>query len=233
MWCGLWWGLFQPICYLLLFAPLLDSLNNVPGFPGGGTYNVFAPGLLVMMALLGAGFAGFNVLTLLRAGVVERLRVTPVSRFAILLSMVIRDVLTLLFQGTLLLGVALLLGFKPDWAGLPLLLALVVLLAATMAAFSYALALLVKDESALASSVNFISIPLLLLSGITLPLALAPTFIQNLGKGNPFAYAVDAARSLVNGNFGDASVLWAFGIFAVLASLTLLWATRSVRSATT
>ncbi|MGI8588264.1 MAG: ABC transporter permease [Chloroflexia bacterium] len=225
-------GLFQPVCYLLLFAPLLDSLKRVPGFPAGGTYNVFTPGLLVMMAIFSTGFSGFSMLAWLRAGVVERLRVTPVSRLAILFSMVIRDVLTLLVQSTLLLVMALLLGLRPDWAGLLLLLPLIVLIGVAMASLSYGLALLLKDEGALASAVNFLAIPLLLLSGITLPLTLAPSIIQNIAKANPFAYAVDAARATVNGHLDDTSVLIAFIIFAVLTVLTLYWATGSVRKAT-
>src|SRR5262245_29829233 len=71
-------GLFQPICYLLLFAPLLNSLAGVSGFPGGGALTVFTPGLLVMTALFSVSFAGFGVIAALRAGVIERLRVTPV-----------------------------------------------------------------------------------------------------------------------------------------------------------
>ena len=55
-------GLFQPICYILLFGPLLKSLTNVPGFPPGGAYNVFTPGLLILTVLFGSAFAGFNVL---------------------------------------------------------------------------------------------------------------------------------------------------------------------------
>jgi ABC-2 type transport system permease protein len=226
-------GMFQPICYLLLFAPLLDNLTKVPGFPARGTYNVFAPGLLIMTAIFGTGLAGFGLIVMLRAGVVERLRVSPVSRLAILLSMVMRDVLTLLVQSSLLFGMALLLGLRPDWMGLLLLVPLLVLIGVTMSSFSYGLALLLKDEGALASSVNFISIPLLLLSGITLPLTLAPGIIRNIGKANPFAYAVDASRAAVNGALGDASVLQAFIIFGVLTLLALFWATRSVRKATT
>ena len=45
-------GLFQPICFLLLFAPLLDGIAQAPGFPSGGALNVFTPGLLVMMGML-------------------------------------------------------------------------------------------------------------------------------------------------------------------------------------
>jgi hypothetical protein len=37
-------GLFQPICYLLLFGPLLGPPAGVPGFPPGGAWTVFTPG---------------------------------------------------------------------------------------------------------------------------------------------------------------------------------------------
>ena len=56
-----------------------------------------------------------------------------------------------------------------------------------MSAASYGLTLLVKDQGALVSLVNFIAIPLLLLSGITLPLTLAPMTLQNIGHANPCA----------------------------------------------
>jgi ABC-2 type transport system permease protein len=225
-------GMFQPICYLLLFAPLLDNLTRVPGFPSGGTYNVFAPGMLIMVTIFGAGNAGFNLVIAMREGIVERWRVTPANRLALALSMVLRDVLMLLVQSVLLMGMALILGMRPDWLGLLPLLPLVILTGITMASFSYGITLVVKDQGALAALVSFIAVPLLLLSGITLPLSLAPATIQNISKVNPFAYGVDAARALVNGNMSDASILEAFIIFAVLAVLTLFWATRSMRKAT-
>ena len=70
-------GLFQPALYLLLFAPLLGSLGKVPGFPPGGAFTVFTPGLLVMVALFGTAYAGFGLVDHIRSGVVERLLVTP------------------------------------------------------------------------------------------------------------------------------------------------------------
>jgi hypothetical protein len=78
-------GLFQPALYLLLFAPLLGGLSNVPGFPQGGAYAVFTPGLLVLLALHSTAFAGFGLVDHIRSGLVERLLVTPVSRLAVLL----------------------------------------------------------------------------------------------------------------------------------------------------
>ena len=51
----------------------------------GGTraeaYQWFIPGLLVQMAMFGTLFAGFGIIAELRAGVIERMRVTPVSRW--------------------------------------------------------------------------------------------------------------------------------------------------------
>ena len=43
-------------------------------------------------------FVGFGLIAELRAGVIERTRVTPVSRLALLLGRSLRDVVTLLFQ---------------------------------------------------------------------------------------------------------------------------------------
>ena len=79
-------GVIQPLLYLVLFAPLLKSLVQVPGFPAGGAYNVFVPGLLIQLGLFGASGVGFGLIAELRAGVIERFRVTPVSRFALLRS---------------------------------------------------------------------------------------------------------------------------------------------------
>ena len=225
-------GLFQPICYMLLFAPLLKNLVGVPGFPSGGAYNIFTPGLMMMMAIFGTGFAGFTVIGQLREGVIERLRVTPVSRLAIMIGMISVSLLNLLAQTVLLLGIGLLLGFRPDVGGLLLLVLLLLVGGLMMASCSYAVALLLKNEGSLAAAVNLVALPLLLLSGIMLPLSFAPDILQKVAKANPFAYAVDASRSLVAGNLGNVSVMQGFIIFAILGVLSLYWATRSIRKAT-
>jgi ABC-2 type transport system permease protein len=224
-------GLFQPMCYMLLFGPLLKKLVGVPGFPGGEAYNVFTPGLMLMMAIFGAGFAGFGVIGRLREGVIERWRVTPVSRLAMMVGIVAVDLLNLTVQTLLLLGIGLLLGFRPNIGGMLLLVLLLLMAGLTMASCSYAIALILKNESSLAAMVNFFALPLLLLSGVMLPLSLAPDVLKNIAKGNPFAYAVDAGRALVGGHLSDVVVIQAFCIFAITASLGLFWATRAIRKA--
>src|ERR671930_2344861 len=78
-------GLIQPILYLALFGPLLKRVVRAPGFPPGDAWQVFVPGLLVQLGIFGAAFVGFGLLSEMRSGVVERMRVTPASRLALLL----------------------------------------------------------------------------------------------------------------------------------------------------
>ncbi len=105
-------GVLQPALYLLLFAPLLKSIVHLPGFPPGGAYNVFVPGLLVQLGIFGASGVGFSLISELRGGVVERLRVTPVSRLALLLGRALRDTLTLLVQSVILVLIGLPFGLS-------------------------------------------------------------------------------------------------------------------------
>lgn len=225
-------GLFQPVLYLLLFAPLLDPLTGDLGVSGASGLAVFTPAAMIMIGMFGSTFVGFSLIAQLRAGVIERLRVTPASRLALLLGSVLRDALQLLVQSILLIVVAVLLGLELESvAGVAVLLALLVFIGLLGASCSYALALAVKDENAFASIIQTFLLPLLLLSGILLPLSLAPDWIQTASDFNPFAYAVDAARALFAGSLEDPAVLRGFGVLVPLTALALWWAVRSYRKA--
>jgi ABC-2 type transport system permease protein len=224
-------GFFQPILYLVLFAPLLSNLSMVPGFPQGGAYTVFTPGLLVMLALFGTVYAGFTLIDHIRQGFLERLLVTPANRLAILLGYLLRDIVTLVIQSAIVVAIALPLGLKVSAAGLLVTLAFMILTALLTASFSYGLAMVLKREDSMASVLNMIATPLMLLSGITLPLTLAPKIIQSIASVNPFAYEVSATRALFLGNFNDSSILVGFVFLGALAVLAFWWAIRSFRRA--
>jgi ABC-2 type transport system permease protein len=222
-------GLFQPLCHLFLFAPLLLPLADHPRFPRGGAYTIFTPGLLVMLGITGTLFVGFGFLADLRAGVLERMRVTPISRLALVLGRSMRDVATFLIQSVVLLVSAWWMGLSANAVGLAITLVLLVLISLTISSFSYAVALAIKDENTFSAILNFLIMPLLLLSGITLPLVLAPDWLRQLSSFNPFAYAVEAGRALLIGNFADSSIVLSFGIMALLTAITLTWAVRAFR----
>jgi len=221
-------SMFQPLMYLLLFMPLLNALGGLPGLPPGKTVDVFIPGLLVLQALFGTAFVGFALIDDIRTGVIERFLVTPVKRPAILLGRVLRDALVLLLQCVLITLVALPFGLKVNVYGFLLSLFLYALIGITMASISYGFALIYKIEDPLAPTLNTITLPLSLLSGIILPLALAPIWLQDLSKINPFSYTVNGARALFAGNFHNIGIPEGFIVIGVLAILVFLWANRSL-----
>ena len=221
-------SMFQPLLYLFLFMPLLNSLGGVPGIPAGRTVEVFIPGLLVMQALFGSAFVGFTLIDDIKTGVIERFLVTPVRRSAILLGRVLRDALVLIIQCILITLVAIPFGLSVNVGGFLLSLLLYAIIGVTMASMSYGFALIYKIEDALAPTLNTIILPVSLLSGIILPLALAPIWLQDLAKINPFSYAVDAARALFAGNFINFEIVEGFVIISVLAVVLFLWGLRSL-----
>ena len=222
-------SMFQPLLYLLLFMPLLNGLGGVPGLPAGKTVDIFIPGLLVMQALFGTAFVGFSLIDDIRTGVIERFLVTSVKRPAILLGRVLRDAVILLFQCILITLVAIPFGLSLNLGGFLLSLLLYALIGVTMASVSYGFALIYKIEDPLAPTLNTITLPLSLLSGIILPLALAPLWLQDLGKINPFYYAVNAARALFAGNFQNVEIIEGFVIISILAILVFQWGLRSLK----
>jgi len=219
-------GLSQPILYLALFAPLLDPIASAPGFPGGGALNVFVPGLLVQLAMFSA-FTGFGLIAELRAGVVERMRVTPISRLAMLLGRALRDVTILLVQAALIILFALPFGLSIEPSGFVIALILLALIGLIMTTFSYSVALAVKSEDVLAPVINAVFLPVLLLSGILLPMSLAPRWLQWIAAVNPLSHAVDAMRSLFAGAVLNGTVALGVFLMMALAALSLFFAARA------
>ncbi|HEY7199482.1 MAG TPA: ABC transporter permease [Candidatus Dormibacteraeota bacterium] len=224
-------GLIQPLLYLLLFAPLLKSIASVRGFPPGGAYNVFVPGLLIQLGLFGATSVGFGLIHELRIGVIERMRVTPVSRLALLLGRALRDVVTLLVQSLIIVLLSLPFGLTIHVTGLLVILALLGLIGLLFASISYAVALWVKSEDSFAPLVFSATLPLLLLSGVLLPMSLAPDWLRAIALADPLSYAVDAGRAVFNDHLGDVSVVKGVAIMAALAVVAVAAAARSFNRA--
>jgi ABC-2 type transport system permease protein len=223
-------GLMQPILYLALFAPLLQPIVATPGFPPGGAFDVFVPGLLVQLGLFGAFFVGFGLIAELRAGVVERMRVTPVSRVAMMLGRALRDATFLLVQAAILIVIAIPFGLNISPLGFVLALILLGFVSLIMSPLSYTVALWLKSEDALAPFLNAVALPVLLLSGILLPMSLAPRWLQLVAAVNPLSHAVEAMRALFLGNFGDPIVAIGVGLMFVLAIVSLIVAGRAFGS---
>ncbi|MEQ4301156.1 ABC transporter permease [Plantactinospora sp. B6F1] len=217
-------GIFQPVMYLLLFAPLLKPALQASS--DAEAYRIFVPGLLVLLAIFGGLFQGFGLIAELRAGVIERSRVTPVSRLALLLGRSLRDVVSLIAQAIIITLLALAFGLSVFIGDLLLAYLMLALIALMTSALSYGIALVVKSEDALAPLMNTIAQPVLLLSGILLPLSFAPGWLQGIADWNPFSWAVDGARALFAGDLGNDAVWQGLSVMAVITALAVVWAAR-------
>jgi ABC-2 type transport system permease protein len=219
-------GFSTPILYLALFTPLLKNV-----VPGGHVLDVFLPGILALLAFASGISAGFNTIFELQAGVIERLRVTPASRFAILIGPILASALMMLVFDIVVVAVGIGFGFSVHLAGLLVLAVLLFALMAIVAAFSVAIALVTKEISSFAAIVNGINLPILLLAGVLLPIALGPAWLRVLAHFNPLYYLVDAARVLAGGTLTGTPIWQALAVLVPLCALVLAWATTVVRKA--
>lgn len=224
-------GFSTPILYLALFTPLLKHLSGSPGLPQGNVLDVFLPGILSLLAFASGVGTGFSTIFELRAGVTERLRVTPASRFAILVGPILAGLVMMLVFDAVLVGVGAGLGFQVHALGLIVLGVLLCLLGASMAAFSTAVALITKEINSFAAIINGLNLPVLLLAGVLLPMSLGPLWMRVLAHFNPLFYLVEASRSLAGGVLSSASVWQAFAVLVPLCALVLVWSTRVFRKA--
>ncbi|MFB7950358.1 ABC transporter permease [Kitasatospora phosalacinea] len=220
-------GVTQPVFYLLLFAPLLKQVLGPMGATSDAeAYQIYVPGLLAVLCIFGGLFTGFSLLGELKAGIIERSRVTPVSRLALLLGRALRETLGLLVQAAIITLVALPFGLRVDLPSLLLAYLLLGLLALMTSAVSYGIALALPNDAAMAPVVNTVAQPIGLLSGTLLPMALAPMWLQRAAEWNPFYWAVEGMRALFAGHPGDSVVWQGLLIVAVLTTAAVFYSAR-------
>src|SRR6266566_7365233 len=212
--------LLNPVTYLVFFTPFLKSVLHVSTYDGA--FQIYVPLLFCSMGLFGGLFAGFTLLAAIRQGVIARFRVTPLSRVGLLLGRELTVAAMIAFQAVVITVVALIFGLRVPPANL--LLALIVL--AVMVLFgvsiSFALAILMPNETMLPSLLNGVAQPLSLLAGVLIPLSVAPLWVQHVALWNPWAWGANGMRAIFEGQVG-APVVWkAALILAGLATVAVV-----------
>lgn len=224
-------GLLQPILYLTLFGPLLQTIAATSGFEGDA-WQVFVPGLLVQLGIFGGLFVGFGIIAEWRLGVIDRQLVSPAARTAIISGRTLRDVVVITVQAIVLVGAAYFMGLRVPVGALLIGLVLVALLGAAFSFISNAIGIATKSEDALAPMVNTLALPILLLSGILLPMTLAPAWLQTVANLNPFKHIVEALRAVFLGQFGE-PIVWIGLLLAVVLVVIGAWVGSRVLAAQT
>jgi ABC-2 type transport system permease protein len=102
--------LVQPMIWLLLFGALFKRVIEIPGFKGGSYIDFLTPGIVVMSALFSAGWHGMGWINAIDRGIVDRFLVSPVSRVALIAAGVAQQIVIILIQSLIIVGVAAALG---------------------------------------------------------------------------------------------------------------------------
>lgn len=218
----------QPLLFLLLFGSML--VGTGADFGPSDVWAWFVPGILVMMCLLGPLSAGHTLLSELNGGQVERFLVTPMSRASLILGRTAKDTVTLFVQAILLTVIAIGLGMRLHLLGAFATMALLIALAIGLSGLSYVLAIASRPSGNLFWIVTqMLMFPLMLLSGILLPVDAGPTWLRVVAAVNPVTYIVDAARALFIGDLLNTSVLYGTAAAVTTAAIGLTLSTRAMK----
>lgn len=220
-------SLVQPLVFLGLFAPLLIGQS---GAPAGETLQWFVPGVLVMIVLFGTGATGSNLQYEMMTGSHERTLVAPLARSSLLVGRALKEIAPIIVQSLLIVLIAWPFGFTLHLAGLVIGLLLVAVFGVGLGALSYALALATKDREWLFWGVQQTLIfPLLILSGMLLPLDVAPGWMRAVATVNPINWVVQAERALLAGDLANPAVGAGWLAALALAALGLWLGIRAIR----
>ncbi len=227
-------SLVQPFIWLFLFSQLFKSVTAIPGFGAGGNYlDYLTPGVVVMTALFSCGWSGMTIVEDIDRSIIDRLLVTPMHRSAIIAGLNIYELVSLAIQVAIIGGLAIVLGatFRGGIVGFVVLTVCAMLVGATVAAFSDAVALMQPQRETVIGISTLLTLPLTFLSAAFMPLTLVPDWLRTLAAYNPVNWAVEAGRSALTSSDPDWSlILPRLAGLAVLAIVTTAWATWTFRS---
>lgn len=213
-------SLVQPLVFLGLFAPLLIGTS---GEPAAETLRWFVPGVLVMIVLFGTGAVGSNLQYEMMTGSHERTLVAPLARASLLIGRALKEVAPIAVQALVIVVIALPFGFAPNPAGLLIGLVVLAVFGIGLGSLSYSLALATRQHEWLFWGVQQLLIfPLLILSGMLLPLDEGPGWMRVVSVVNPVNWVVQAERALLGGGLGAIEVVWG-ALAAVVVAVVGLW----------
>lgn len=224
--------LVQPMAWLILYGQLFKNVTRLGGFGTGSYVTFLAPAIVVMNAFFGATWSGMSMINDLDHKVVERFLATPASRFAIVLSQIVRSALTAAIQAVIILLVALALGVRIHTGALGWVVIIVagILVNSSFAGISQAIALLTRREATMIAVANFIGLPLLFLSTTMIARSQMPGWMQQAARFNPVDWGVRAAREVVLPGTSWSTVGWHLLFLLALTAATSAWATRTFRN---
>jgi ABC-2 type transport system permease protein len=222
----LFFSLFQPIIFLVLFTQLFSKFASAPGlFPPGVSYLEYATaGILLQNAFSSSLQSGTSMVEELTTGYLQKMLVTPVSRAAILLGRLLSDATRAVVQSVIILVLAYALGFSMATGipGILLTLFIIAFFGLAWSGISLAIGLKTKSAETVFGIGGFLTFPLLFMSTALVPAAAMPSWIGTVSSINPISISVDAIRALsLVGSYSTGTILEAIVVIAGIAVVTM------------
>ena len=218
-------SLAQPLLYLLVLG---FGLGSVFQSAGQGSYIQFiGPGVIGMGILFTSIFSGIGLLWDRQFGFLKETLVAPVPRLQIMAGRTLGGATIAMIQGTLVLVVCMIAGFRPQGvAAIPMALMFMALTAVVFAARGTAIGSSLKDMQGFQLIMNFMVMPIFFLSGALFPLSNLPTALTVATRLDPMAYGVDGLRASFIG-LSQIGVATDVLVLAIVATLFLALGARA------
>lgn len=214
--------LIQPAIWIIVIGntfagtqPLIQSV----GFEG--QYIEFmAPGVIILTAIFTSIFGGVNTLWDRRYGFMNKALTAPVSRSSIAIGKMFAISLIAAIQSSLILGIALAIGVSfPNPLMIAPIMAIVVLFSLGFSGISVVIAATAKSQETFWGVINFLGMPLFMLSPALFPLELLPDWLAAAARLNPVTYTVLLVREMMTGVTEGVSTILSIGVIAIFVAV--------------
>ncbi|MDH7477698.1 MAG: ABC transporter permease [Candidatus Bathyarchaeota archaeon] len=197
-------------------------------------FSYMAVGMVSMIVMTTTMFSGMSIVWDRRLGFLDKVLSTPVSRGAIIFAKVLNATLRAMFQATIILGLAYILGLQVSETFTLLnilgIYAAIFLLGVGLSSVFLAFSLRSTRMERPMQIVSLITIPLMFASNTFFPISLMPDWIQAIARVNPLSYVTDAVRQLTILQLDTSALITDFtylGIFAAtLATIGIVLSWR-------
>jgi ABC-2 type transport system permease protein len=194
----LYFRILQPVLWIGVFGPIMGSVRAIP--TGGLPYiDYIAPGVLIQSTTFVSIHYGLSIVWERESGILKKLLVTPIPRYAIVIGRSLSSGVRAVFQVLIIIPIALLIGVRFVLNPLFFAFALLVIFFASggFAALSVLVASLVKTRERFMGVGQVLTMPLFFASNALYPVRIMPLALQYFALLNPMSYEVDAVRSLM------------------------------------
>ncbi|KRA39174.1 MULTISPECIES: ABC transporter permease [unclassified Nocardioides] len=220
----------QPVLFLLLFVYVFGGTMGA-GLPGGGGRDDYlayvAPAILLVtvcsVALSIAIYAAKDA----TEGIIDRFRTMPIAKSSVLTGLVLAALVQTALALTVVLVIAVALGWRPDagpvgWLGA---IGVLALLAIALTWLCVALGLAADSVETASNSPMFLVL-LPFISSAFVPTDSMSTGLAWVAENQPFTPIIDTLRACFEGRAPGADLAWAIGWCVLITVLSFAWACR-------